>query len=634
MHPFPFSSIVGQEALKRALLLCVIEPRLGGVLVRGAKGVAKSTAVRALAGLLPPIETVQGCPFNRVKGQEIAAWPLPADAAIVQKQVPLIELPIGATEDRVLGSIHLERAIQSGRREFEPGLLAAANRGILYVDEVNLLPDHLVDVLLDAAASGEHRLEREGISLVHPAEFVLVGTMNPEEGELRPQLLDRFGLVVDVGDLDSAELRAEAVRRRLAYELDGARFLAEWRAHEAAEAERIVAARQLLPQVRITEERCQQISRRCLEAGAEGLRADLTVARAARAWAAYQGRTAVTEDDAQAVEDMALAHRRTRPPEPPPKGGLSDGGRKDQGQSPNGGPATAPQGTQVHDIASGYRPRALGAAGPVSAGRISFRTTGPATGARVRLSPSPRLDLAGTLRAAAPSQRRRSRSDAEEGLIRLRPQDLRWRERNASRGLVLFLIDASGSMASRKRMRQTKAAIWALARDLLGRGGRAAMLAFRDQAVEQVLAPTRSRKRVREALERLPVGGVTPLAAGLLEAAVCARRWGRAEPVRPVRLVLLTDGRGNVSCTGDPWRETLDAARRLAIRKLHALVIDTETSFCRLGLARDLAEEMAADYTTLDDLLHPCLQGSSGTGEASGVWGPKPEACSLRREAS
>jgi Mg-chelatase subunit ChlI len=215
---FPFSAIVGQEPLKRALLLGVMQPTLGGVLVRGTKGVAKSTAVRALAGLLPPL--------------------------------PLVELPLGATEDRVLGSLHLEKALR-GERALEPGLLAAADGGILYIDEVNLLPDHLIDVLLDAAASGVHRVEREGLSLSHTARFLLVGTMNPEEGELRPQLLDRFGLAVAVADLADAGERAEAVRRRLAYEADPAAFRAAWQAEEAAESERITLARQLLPTVRI-----------------------------------------------------------------------------------------------------------------------------------------------------------------------------------------------------------------------------------------------------------------------------------------------------------------------------------------------------------------------------------------------
>src|SRR5262249_10659930 len=250
---FPFSALVGQDLLRRALLLAVIHPGLGGVLIRGTKGVAKSTAVRALAGLLPPVETIAGCPFQRHPGEEIPAWPLPPDAATVVRPVPLVELPLGATEDRVLGSLHLERALR-GERAFEPGLLAAANRGLLYIDEVNLLPDHLVDLLLDAAASGVHRLEREGLSLSHPANFVLVGTMNPEEGELRPQLLDRFGIVADVSDLKNPDERAEAVRRRLAFDADPAAFAGSWQAAEDVEADRIRAAQRLLPAVRVPDE--------------------------------------------------------------------------------------------------------------------------------------------------------------------------------------------------------------------------------------------------------------------------------------------------------------------------------------------------------------------------------------------
>src|SRR5262245_54183794 len=240
MHrPFPFSAIVGQDTLKRALLLNVIQPSLGGVLIRGTKGVAKTTAVRALASLLPPLEMVVGCPFQRRPGETIPDWPLPPDAAVQVRPVPLVELPLGATEDRVLGSLHLEKALR-GERAFEPGLLAAANRGLLYIDEVNLLPDHLVDILLDSAASGVHCVEREGLSLRHPARFVLVGTMNPEEGELRPQLLDRFGLAVDVTDLTDPAERSKAVRRRLAYERDPAAFSAAWEQAEAAERQRLI----------------------------------------------------------------------------------------------------------------------------------------------------------------------------------------------------------------------------------------------------------------------------------------------------------------------------------------------------------------------------------------------------------
>ncbi|HMC63930.1 MAG TPA: ATP-binding protein, partial [Gemmataceae bacterium] len=319
MAHFPFSAIVGQETLKRALLLSVIQPTLGGVLIRGTKGVAKSTAVRALAGLLPPIEAVAGCPFQRAPGEVVLDWPMPTDVPVVARPVPLVELPLGATEDRLLGSLHLEKALR-GERAFEPGLLAAANRGILYVDEVNLLPDHLVDILLDAAASGIHRVEREGLSLCHPARFVLIGTMNPEEGDLRPQLLDRFGLVADVKDLTDPADRAEAVRRRLAFEARPERFAVEWQAADAAEAERIVQAQRLLPEVRVPEAILQAAIERCVAAAVEGLRADLTLCRAASAWAAYHGRTEPGPEDLDAIAELALAHRRTRPPEPPPDG--------------------------------------------------------------------------------------------------------------------------------------------------------------------------------------------------------------------------------------------------------------------------------------------------------------------------
>src|SRR5438128_100408 len=345
---FPFSAIVGQETLKRSLLLAVIQPSLGGVLIRGTKGVAKSTTVRALTGLLPPIETVAGCPFQRFPGESLPDWPLPGAAAVISKSVPIVELPLGATEDRVLGSLHLEKALH-GQRSFEPGLLAAANRGILYIDEVNLLPDHLVDILLDAAASGVHQVEREGLSLRHPARFVLIGTMNPEEGELRPQLLDRFGLVVDVTDLADCQDRAEAVRRRLAFESDPAGFSENWKSSEQAEARRIVRAQEILGNITLSNAVLQAISERCSAAAVDGLRADLTMAKAAIAWAAYQGRTEVELADLDIVAELALAHRRTKPPEPPappPNGEVKNEDRRskteDRGSKIEDGRASAP----------------------------------------------------------------------------------------------------------------------------------------------------------------------------------------------------------------------------------------------------------------------------------------------------
>ncbi|HEX8203261.1 MAG TPA: ATP-binding protein, partial [Isosphaeraceae bacterium] len=291
---FPFSALVGQEPMKRALILAAIHPGLGGVLIRGSKGAAKSTAVRALATLLPAIDVVAGDPFARAPGEDVPGWPLPEDARPVRRPVALVNLPVGATEDRVVGSLNLERALTTGARAFEPGLLAAAHRGILYIDEVNLLGDHLVDLLLDAAAMGVNHVEREGLTFRHPARFVLVGTMNPEEGDLRPQLLDRFGLAVEVEPMTDPAARAEVVRRRLAFEADPPGFRARWAEADRLEGERIARAQRLLPEVVVPEPILEALCTRCAREGADGLRADLTIYKAASALAALRGRTVVT----------------------------------------------------------------------------------------------------------------------------------------------------------------------------------------------------------------------------------------------------------------------------------------------------------------------------------------------------
>ena len=317
---YPFTAIVGQERMKLALLLNAVHPALGGVLIRGEQGTAKSTAVRGLAALLPEIEAVQGCaygcdPAEPEPCEECAAHRAAGEAVeIVRRRVPMVELPVGATEDRVLGSLDLERAIGAGERRFEPGLLAHAHRGILYVDEVNLLNDHLVDILLDAAAMGRNYVEREGISVSHPARFMLIGTMNPEEGDLRPQLLDRFALTVEVEAPRDPVQRAEVVRRRMAFEADPARFIAAHAAGEASERERLARARQLLPGVTVPPAMVDLIVHVCAAFDVRGLRADLAMYRAAAARAAYEGRTEVTSDDVRAAAELALPHRRRRQP--------------------------------------------------------------------------------------------------------------------------------------------------------------------------------------------------------------------------------------------------------------------------------------------------------------------------------
>lgn len=611
-YHFPFGAIVGQDMLKRALLLGVIQPGLGGVLIRGTKGLAKSTAVRALTGLLPPIETVAGCPFRRRPGEVVADWPLPPDASIVTNPVPLVELPLGATEDRVLGTLHLEKALR-GERAFEPGLLAAANRGLLYIDEVNLLADHLVDVLLDVAAGGVHRVEREGLSLSHPARFLLVGTMNPEEGELRPQLLDRFGLAVDVVDLADPAQRVEAVRRRLAFEADPAGFVQAWRDADVAEAERIVRARQLLPAVGMSEAIVRAASERCLAARVEGLRADLTLCKAAAAWAAYQGRREVEIADLEAVAELALVHRRT-PPTEPPETRKPEGGRRNGEPKSSAAPPSAGGGSRAEMVlpsaglfAARCRPPLLLLAESSWAGRWRHGTaspTGPRHGSPRCCEPGAAVAWAETLRAASGHQAFRGRTAADPR-FRLEAADLRhWPPRGPAGCLLLFVIDASGSMAAWQRMRQTKAAVLALLVQAYRRRDRVALLAFRNHGVEPVLPPTRGLGAARQALERLPVGGTTPLAHGLAAARQLIRGQRRRQPRQPIWTVLLSDGRANVpQGSTDPWHDALSAARALAACDTECLVVDTETGWPRFGRARQLAHEMAAKCLGLEEIL-------------------------------
>jgi magnesium chelatase subunit I len=312
--PFPFSAIVGQEEMKQAMILTAIDPGIGGVLVFGDRGTGKSTAVRALAALLPPIAAVEGCPVNSAAPEGVPDWVGPLPGRIVEKPTPVVDLPLGVTEDRVTGALDIERALTRGEKAFQPGLLARANRGYLYIDEVNLLEDHIVDLLLDVAQSGENVVEREGMSIRHPARFVLVGSGNPEEGELRPQLLDRFGLSVEVASPRDVETRIEVIRRRDAYERDREGFLRKWRPKENALRKQILAARSSLAALKTPNTVLHDCAALCIALGSDGLRGELTLQRAARALAAFEGAASVTRAHLRAVAPSALRHRLRRDP--------------------------------------------------------------------------------------------------------------------------------------------------------------------------------------------------------------------------------------------------------------------------------------------------------------------------------
>ncbi|MFI6000424.1 putative cobaltochelatase [Streptomyces sp. NPDC051366] len=687
--PYPFTAVVGQTDLRLALLLNAVSPAVGGVLVRGEKGTAKSTAVRALSALLPQVDVIPGCRFSCAP-----AAPDPACPDGPHKPGPghdrparMVELPVGASEDRLVGALDIERALAEGVKAFEPGLLADAHRGILYVDEVNLLHDHLIDLLLDAAAMGASYVEREGVSVRHAARFLLVGTMNPEEGELRPQLLDRFGLTVQVAASREPAQRVEVVRRRLAYEDDPAGFATRWSGDEQDIRARVVAARALLPKVRLGDASLLQIAATCAGFEVDGMRADIVMARTATALAAWAGRTDVRKEDVRQAALLALPHRRRRnpfdapgldedkldeildrfpdeepenetdpdpDPEPEP-GGPDDNGPEDGGPDgggggvpPQSGPdAPEPEAPEVPEAQDDTAPPAPdapeapepqpasqdGAAPEQAAVRAAepFRTKmlsvpglgegasgrrsrartahGRTTGAQRPRGHLTKLHLAATIQAAAPHQKARGRSG--RGLV-VRKDDLRQATREGREGnLVLFVVDASGSMAARQRMGAVKGAVLSLLLDAYQRRDKVGLITFRGAAAELALPPTSSVDAAAARLEQLPTGGRTPLAAGLLKAHEVLRIERLRDPSRRPLLVVVTDGRATSagSVGGDPRELSGRSARLLQAEGVASVVVDCESGPVRLGLAGVLAADLGGPAVTLDGLRADSLAG-------------------------
>ncbi len=641
--PFPFSAIVGLADLRLALLLNAVSPAIGGVLVRGEKGTAKSTMVRALAALLPDVTTVAGCRFGcdpAVPDRECPDGPHDAGGPVVRRAAALVELPVGATEDRLVGALDLQRALTEGIKAYEPGLLAAAHRGLLYVDEVNLLPDHLVDLLLDAAAMGRAYVERDGVSVRHAARFLLVGTMNPEEGELRPQLLDRFGLAVDVAAPREVDERSEVVRRRLAYDADPVGFAAAWASSEDSLAAQIAAARGRLASVVLPDGELRRIAGVCAAFEVDGMRADIVVARTATALAAWHGRPAVTGADVRDAARLALPHRRRRDPfdapgldeealdralrdaappgpddDPPPSGpGGADpeGGGEAPEPGGDGSSAAAPQpgGTSTAPAAPPYRARLLAVPGTGSGARAGRRSpaytrSGRVVGAR---RPDDRLvsvHLPATLLAAAPYQRARGRA----GPLRVETADLRATvHKGREANLVLFVVDASGSMAARQRMRAVKGGVLSLLRDAYQRRDKVGLVTFRGTGAEVALPPTTSHEIAAARLRELPTGGRTPLAAGLHTAARVVAAERRRDPYRRPLLVLVTDGRA----TSGPDPVTVAPA----LHGVACVVVDCESGPVRLGLAGRLAVALDARYLRLEELSADGLRAVA-TGKAA-----------------
>ncbi|MBD3346077.1 MAG: VWA domain-containing protein, partial [Chitinivibrionales bacterium] len=608
---------------------------------------AKSTAVRALALLLPEIEVADGCAFSCPVGSDDNLCPDcrkqgPARRA-VRRRVRVVDLPLNTTQDRLLGGIDFEGALQDGHYRLQPGLLAEANRGVLYVDEVNLLDDFLADTLLDAAGSGRCVVEREGISFTHPARFVLVGTMNPEEGELRPQFLDRFGLCVNVEGIRDETERVELLQRRELYDAGPADFCRRWREKDAAPAEKIAMARARLSKVEVTRHTRMGVAALCRESAVAGHRADIALERTARAIAALEGRVDIFDRDLEEASQYVLVHRlRHRPPDqspPPPP-------QQQQGPDPNQpsslqkkndsqekplpqrlednnsgeGQAGSPEGRsrgpedRIFAVGASFKVRSLPRTRDRTMHGGSGRRTRTRAGARCGRQISNRIahsteDLApaATLRAAAPFQRERRIERGSKGGVVVHHTDYRRKVREKRIGnYIIFTVDTSGSMGARQRMVATKGAIQSLLMDTYRMRDKVAMVSFRKKDATLVLPPGNSVVRASRLLARLPTGGRTPLGAGLVEAYRCARNClARNQAGRPI-ILLITDARPNHALHDDvsPVDESLALASKMAHdQRITWIIVDTEPGgFASIGLAPRLARTIGGQYYKIEDL--------------------------------
>ncbi|MCX2482774.1 magnesium chelatase subunit D family protein [Pedobacter sp. MR2016-24] len=593
---YPFAAIVGQEKLKKALLLCAVNPAIGGILIQGDKGTAKSTAARALAEVMPAIE---------------------------QGKVPFITLPLGATEERVIGSLDLEAVLVDKKKKFQPGLLSAVHQGILYIDEVNLLSDHLVDVLLDVAASGENIIEREGLSLSHPSRFTLVGTMNPEEGQLRPQFLDRFGLMVQVdAPADIAE-RTEVVRRRIAFEADPVLFVQRWTLQQAKLQQQLLQAKLLLPEVILDDDLLNLISQLTTELNVRSLRADIVMYKTAITLAAFDLRQQVTEEDIKMAAELALPHRSKKKSNTPPASSppISQP-TPDQPQRQPDEEKDRDQGKRIEQQqgdAAQHQPQSgeeqiFESSMPKALPKIDI--------ARVRIPEEPkagRRSATDTLKIGAYTRAQRATNTSDIAIdvtvihavlrdpekFEISAGDLHQKKRlGKMSNLILFIVDASGSMAARRRMEAVKGTVLSLLTEAYEKRDTVGVIAFRGIEAQVLLPPTKITDLAEEAMRSLPTGGRTPLPHALQTAIQLLNTFDAKKGYHPI-LIVLTDGKANVPLPGtgeDPWGQTIQLAGQLKDHAVQSLVINTESSYFNLDHADELAVALGAQYLSLSDI--------------------------------
>jgi magnesium chelatase subunit D len=625
----PFTAIVGQAQLKQALILNAINPGLLGVLIRGEKGTGKSTAVRALADLLPEIEVVK-CPFNcspnnpalqcdTCNSKYLAGEELPT----LKRKMKVVELPLGATEDRVTGTLDIEKALREGIRALQPGILAEVNQGILYIDEVNLLDDHLVDILLDSAAMGVNIIEREGISVSHPSKFILVGTMNPEEGEIRPQLLDRFGLSVAVTGTKTLRERIDIIKVVEEFEKNPSAFSQKYEKEQQKLRQRILRARELLDEVAISKSLLKTITEICLEFEVHGHRADFLIARAAKTLAAYNQRKNVNERDIKEAAELVLPHRVRRMPfeEPKPvtkrleaiirqkklpasrnkhdKGESISIEEDEEGDTDSWVEKNVRGAKKIFDIAERRRLE-------IKLNKDERQRTG--SGRRARTLSTHRgkyvkacmpedkpsdIAIDATIRASV----------ARKGTLKIDKEDLREKVRAKKvSSVIVFVVDCSGSMAARRGMELVKATVMALLEDSYQKRDKVGFVAVAGEKAKILLHPTSSVELAAKYLRNLPTEGKTPLSDGLYKGLqILKTQLWKNRSIIPV-MVLVSDGRGNVPIFADVKQEAVSLASEVKKRGINLVVIDTDDGFLNLGYNKEIAEAGNGKYYRLNEL--------------------------------
>ncbi len=634
----PFTAIVGQDLMKLALILNAINPRIGGVLIKGTKGTGKTTAVRALADILPKIEVIKGCPFNcnpkNLKESchscqdRIVAGTIKKEDILLNK-MKVINLPINSTEDRVVGTIDIKKALTSGIKALEPGILADVNRNILYIDEVNLLADNVADILLDSAAMGINIIEREGISFHHPSNFILVGTMNPEEGNLRPQLLDRFGLSVDIERIDNIEKRVQIITNVEDYNEDPEKFYHKFEENQREFRNKIINARTILNTIQVSGELLKKIAQICVAFQTDGHRADITINRAAKTIAAFNGKSAVDEDDIKLAAKLALTHRLRRLPFEDStldekdideifedeKDGEQE--KEDLKEDINDNKRDLQILNLKEDVFKiGDKVRAdkvikskkLRKKMNISGQRITHPTNsvrGKYVGGQkskdLKIPMSHDIALNETLNEAALEPENMEAIKNGKKLV-IKEDHIHIKKRmGKSSYLIIFCVDASGSMGVNDRMEVVKGTIFSILQTNYVSRDKVSLNVFRKEKAEVVLPPTRSTDLAYKLLKEIPTGGTTPLVAGILKAVDVALEELQKKTGYIPLIIFLTDARGNVYYN-DALEDLLKAGEQVTKHEIDAIIIDTENKDVKLEMCKKLAKAANAAYYHIDHL--------------------------------